>query len=66
MKSWMKKMLFIGLLLQANLLSADIFRSENSQGLVTFSDQPSKNSQKIEPQRQSNRYLHTVAKVYLR
>ncbi|OUR64735.1 nuclease [Methylophaga sp. 42_25_T18] len=64
MKSWMKKMLFIGLLLQANLLSADIFRSENSQGLVTFSDQPSKNSQKIEPQLQSNRYLHAVAKVY--
>ena len=64
MKSGMIKMLVIGLLLQANLFAAEIFRSENSQGLVTFSDQPSKNSQKIAPQRQSYRYLHTVAKVY--
>ena len=64
MKSWMTIIVFIGLLLQANLFAAEIFRSENSQGLVTFSDQLSKNSQKLETKLQSNRYLNTVAKVY--
>ena len=64
MKSWMIIYVFIGLLLQANLYAGDIFRSEDGQGRVTFSDQPANNSHKIDTKSQSARYLHTVAKVY--
>ena len=64
MKSGTIFWLFIGLLMQVNLFAADIFRSENGRGQVTFSDKPSKNSHKVQTQLQSNRYLHTVAKVY--
>jgi len=64
MKSWMTIGFFFGLLLQANLFAADVFRSENDQGVVSFSDQPSNGAQKLKPSVQSNRYLHAVAKVY--
>lgn len=64
MKSWMTITVFIGLLLQANLFAADVFRSENDQGLISFSDRPSPGAKKLEPIVQSNRYLHSVAKVY--
>ncbi len=64
MKSWMTVTVFIGLLLQVNLFAADVFRSENDQGVVSFSDQPSQGAKKLEPIVQSNRYLHSVAKVY--
>jgi len=64
MKSRTIFLILIGLLLQANLFAADIFRSEDEKGTVTFSDKPSQNAQKIQTQPQSNRYLHTVTKVY--
>jgi endonuclease YncB( thermonuclease family) len=64
MKSRTIFLILIGLLLQANLFAADIFRSEDAQGKVTFSDKSSQNSQQIQTQVQSNRYLHTVVKVY--
>jgi endonuclease YncB( thermonuclease family) len=64
MKSWTIFLILIGLLLQANLFAADIFRSEDEKGTVTFSDKPSQNAQKVQTQPQSNRYLHTVVKVY--
>jgi endonuclease YncB( thermonuclease family) len=64
MKSRTIFFILIGLLLQANLFAADIFRSEDEKGTVTFSDKPSQNAQKVQTQPQSNRYLHTVVKVY--
>jgi len=64
MKSRTIFLILIGLLLQANLFAADIFRSEDEKGTVTFSDKPSQNAQKVQTQPQSNRYLHTVVKVY--
>jgi len=64
MKSRTNFLILIGLLLQANLFAADIFRSEDAQGQVTFSDQPSAQAEKITTPSHSNRYLHTVAKVY--
>jgi micrococcal nuclease len=64
MKSRTIFLVLFGLLLQANLFAADIFRSEDEQGAVSFSDKPSLNAQKIQQQVQSNRYLHMVAKVY--
>lgn len=65
MKSWMRHIiLFTGLFLQANLFAADIFRSEDEKGQVTFSDKASPSSQKIESKPLSNRYLYKVKKVY--
>lgn len=64
MKSRTIFLILIGLLLQANLFAADIFRSEDEKGTVTFSDKPSQNAQKVQTQPQSNRYLQTVVKVY--
>lgn len=64
MKSRTIFLTLIGLLLQANLFAADIFRSEDEKGMVTFSDKASLNAQKVQSEPQSNRYLHTVVKVY--
>ena len=64
MKQLIKGLILIGLLMQANLLVADIFRSQDASGNVSFSDQPSANASRVEPAVRSYRYQHTVARVY--
>ncbi|OUR72024.1 nuclease [Methylophaga sp. 41_12_T18] len=60
----MRNGLLIGLLMQANLFAADIYRSQDDDGNVTFSDLATANSQPVISQVQPYRYLHSVAKVY--
>jgi len=64
MKLWMRNGLLIGLLLQANLFAAGIYRSQDDDGNVTFSDLATANSQPVITEVQPYRYLHSVAKVY--
>jgi len=60
----MRNGLLIGLLMQANLFAADIYRSQDDDGNVTFSDLATVNSQPVITEVQPYRYLHSVAKVY--
>lgn len=64
MKHIIKGLVLIGLLMQANCLVADIFRSQDDSGNVSFSDVQSKNSTVVSPVVGSYRYKHAVAKVY--
>ncbi|MDH5357806.1 MAG: thermonuclease family protein [Gammaproteobacteria bacterium] len=64
MKHVIKGLIVIGLLMQANLLLADIFRSQDTSGNVSFSDQPSENSTLVKPAVRAYRYKHHVARVY--
>ena len=64
MKYIIKGLILIGLLVQANFLVADIFRSQDDSGNVSFSDIQSKNSTVVPPAVGSYRYKHAVAKVY--
>ena len=64
MKQLSKIVVLISLLIQSTFLLADIYRSEDSKGNVSFSDQPSANAKIIEPAVQTYRYKHQVKKVY--
>ncbi len=58
-------LLMISLLLQANVLfAAAIYRSEDTQGQISFTDSPSVNATKIQTHSQPYRYKHHVVKVY--
>ena len=59
-----KTVLLVGLLLQANFLWADIYRSQNANGAISFSDQASADAEIIKPVVQTYRYKYQVAKVY--
>jgi micrococcal nuclease len=52
------------LLLQANLLLAEVYRSQDSQGRVIFSDRPSADATRIPLSTAPYRYKHHVVKVY--
>ena len=64
MKYVIKGLILIGLLMQANLLVADIFRSQDANGNISFSDKQSDSSIRVEPAVRAYRYKHTVTKVY--
>ena len=53
----------IGLLFSTSV-SAEIYRSQDRDGTVTFSDKPTVTSTRVSSQTQAYRYLHTVVKVY--
>ncbi|NOQ94969.1 MAG: nuclease [Methylophaga sp.] len=57
-------LLLIGLLMQANFISADIFRYEDEKGNVSFSDQSSTNATLVKPPAKIYRYKHQVKRVY--
>lgn len=59
-----RNVILIGLLMQANFLWADIYRNQDANGNISFSDQSSDNATRVEPDVQSYRYKHQVAKVY--
>ncbi len=56
--------LLIGLLLQANFVTADIYRSQDAKGHIQFSDQPVPHAVKIQVKRQPYRYQFRVKYVY--
>ncbi|MDC9725671.1 MAG: thermonuclease family protein [Gammaproteobacteria bacterium] len=57
-------LLLIGLLMQANFISADIFRYEDEKGNISFSDQSSTNATLVKPPEKTYRYKHQVKRVY--
>jgi len=52
------------LLLQFNTVIADVFRSEDVRGNVSFSDQPSANATRIKAPTKSYRYKQAIKRVY--
>jgi micrococcal nuclease len=64
MRCFVRCICLIGLLLQANLLWADIYQSTDKLGQTVFSDKPTANAQKITTSPLPYRYRHHVAKVY--
>ncbi|NQZ53366.1 MAG: thermonuclease family protein [Piscirickettsiaceae bacterium] len=64
MKGILNGLMLIGLLIQADFLIADIFRSEDEQGNVSFSDQPSSNATTVNSTVKSYRYKYHIATVY--
>jgi endonuclease YncB( thermonuclease family) len=58
------KLLLIGLLIISHATAKEIYKSQNEQGQITFSDQASEHAQKIQLHQAPYRYRHTVAKVY--
>ena len=64
MKSVISICILIGLLLQANFLVADIFRQQDADGNIVFSDKASADSTLVKPTVASYRYKHYVSKVY--
>jgi len=50
--------------MQANFVWADIFRHQDAQGNISFSDTPSKSSTRVEPIVKTYRYKHKVKRVY--
>jgi endonuclease YncB( thermonuclease family) len=64
MKYIIKGLIAISLLMQANFLVADIFRSQDANGNVSFSDIQSNNATVVAPATRAYRYKHIVAKVY--
>ena len=63
MKIKIRFLILLGLLLQANVLTADIFRSQDSDGHIRFSDESSAGATLIEST-QIYRYKQKVAYVY--
>lgn len=59
-----RKIVLIGLLMQANFLWADIYRSEDANGNISFSDRASPEARVIDLEVRTYRYKHHVAKVY--
>lgn len=64
MKPVTRIIILISLLMQANFLAADIYRQEDSQGHIGFSDIASSNAERVQLSVQTYRYKHYVAKVY--
>lgn len=64
MKSALSIFILISLLLQANFLAADIFRQQDGEGHIQFSDKASAGATLVEPRVANYRYKHYVAKVY--
>lgn len=58
------RLILIGLLLQTNVISADIFRYEDDSGVISFSDQATKNSTRVALAEKNYRYKHAVKSVY--
>jgi len=56
--------IMIGLLLQANFVLADIFRVEDPNGRVSYTDNPIKGAERVASPTTSSRYRHTVKYVY--
>ncbi len=54
----------IGLLLQANLLCAEIYQSTDKYGQTVFSDKPSEDAKRITTSPMPYRYKHHVVSVY--
>lgn len=59
-----RNVVFIGLLMQAFFVWADIYRSQDENGNISFSDKASDNATIIAPEVRTYRYKHHVAKVY--
>jgi micrococcal nuclease len=64
MKPVTRIFILIGLLVQADFLAADIFRQQDSQARIRFSDMPSANATLLQAFVGTYRYKHYVAKVY--
>jgi len=64
MRQLLTRLILIGLLMQANFVWADIFRHQDAQGNISFSDTPSQNSTRVEPIVKTYRYKHKVKRVY--
>lgn len=64
MKPIIRILILMSLLLQAHFLAADIFRQQNSQGHISFSDKISASATRVQPVVSTYRYKHNVAKVY--
>tara|TARA_R110001606_G_scaffold361754_5_gene515031 strand:+ start:26740 stop:27567 length:828 start_codon:yes stop_codon:yes gene_type:complete len=56
--------IIISLLLQANFLSADVLRQQDSDGHISFSDKLSVNATIVQPAVSTYRSKHYVSKVY--
>ncbi len=57
-------MIIISLLLQANFLRADVYRSQDETGHISYSDKSSANATLQKPTTHSQRYKNKVAYVY--
>jgi endonuclease YncB( thermonuclease family) len=64
MMKLIKGMIIISLLMQANLLLADIYQSQDATGHISYSDKPSANAIRQKPTTRSQRYKNKVAYVY--
>jgi len=63
MKKIIKGMIIISLLLQANLLWSAVYQSQDANGHISYSDQPSESSI-LQQSVTTYRYKHTIAYVY--
>lgn len=57
-------MIIVSLLMQANFLRADVYRSQDADGNISYSDKPSANAKQQKPAVLSQRYKNKVAYVY--
>ncbi|MBL1319456.1 MAG: thermonuclease family protein [Methylophaga sp.] len=57
-------MIIISLLVQANFLCAEVYRSQDTNGNISFSDKPSSNATLQKSDTHSQRYKNKVAYVY--
>ena len=64
MRQLVLKLIVIGLLLQVNFVWADIFRHQDANGNISYSDQPSQNATRIKQAAKTYRYKHKVKYVY--
>ena len=58
------KVVLIGFLMQVNFVLADIFRHQDEDGAVSYSDKPSASATKITPATKTYRYKYKVKRVY--
>jgi len=64
MKRYFNGLILIGLLMQANFVLADIFRHQDANGNISFSDQPSEHSTLVEELPKTYRYKHQLKRIY--
>lgn len=60
--AWLPCIIFV--LLPATIDASEIYRSVDSQGRITYSDQPSDGAQQLAISNQPSRHLYNVARVY--
>jgi len=64
MRTLLNGLIVIGLLMQADFVLADIFRHQDENGKISFSDKPSTDATLIESEAKIYRYKHHVKRIY--